>query len=408
MSKLMKIAIRGVIVDGFYDGDWAQQYIERGLWTPESAFRRQLDQAEKNGMGVEITVSSQGGSVFAGNDMLAAIHRFKGDKTIVVGAFAASMAANIVLQAGCPVKAHKNSILLYHGAWGLAIGGSGAHLDEATILDQINNPIKTALAAHGVPSESIETGFSEGRTYTMTADEALKFGIVDEIFGDAAPMIDKLTKDDEANLLAKGSKLDLAACSAWESQLSADAGASGSTPPPVVDSPAGTVTPPAAIVPPPAGTVPASVTPPASGTPSGGTEDHAAVIGRLRADLAAAKSGASAAQSGFDKRLAALTAAHAGALQSVQSRFDDLTAEYNAFRATSERDATAAAEQIETLTRELSDTKKAHRDLTGGVLLDSAGAEDMSWPKLIEQYGYDKAKKLFPAKAEEYRKTHIR
>lgn len=361
------IQIRGVIVDGWYDGEWAAEYIGRGLWTPESRVRKQLADAAKAGDDVEIVISSQGGSVMSGNDMLAAIQEYPHAKSITVGAFAASMAANIILQAGIPVKAHKNSIFLFHGAWGVTLGGEGAHTDTAALLDQINEPIKQALAAKGVPQDQIDAGFEEGRQYTMTAEQAKSFGIVDEIIGEVAAPAAKMTKDDEKALLSQGATLDIAACSAWEQALE----------------------------------------PPTEPTPPQQSSEE--VIGRLRAELSNAKTQSSAVQSACDKRISALMAENKTSISDLQSKHDSLQAEYTAFRTQAESDSKAATDRISGLEVDLKQAKDAHAALSGRALLGESDAGEetpASWPKAVEKFGLAAAMKRFPALAKEYRKNN--
>lgn len=373
-----KIEIRGVIVDGWYDGEWAQPYIARGLWTPDSRVLKQLQDAEKAGAEIDVFISSQGGSVVAGNDILGAIQRYPHAKSITVGAFAASMAANIILQSKVPVKAHANSILLFHGAWGVTVGGEGAHTDTAELLDQINEPIKAGLAAKGVPQDVIDEGFSEGRQFTMTAADALKYGIVDEIIGEPAAANARMTNEDESAILANGAKLDVAACSAWEKSF-------------------------------PASDPAAAVTPPAPSAPPLASADE--TIGRLRAELTTTKAQASAVQSAADKRIAAMTATHQKAISDFKRTFDSLKAEFDAFRTQAESDAAAAADRISTLESSLEDEKKAHAALTGRALLDDdsgANATPKSWSEAVQQFGIAEASRRFPDLAAEYRKAHLR
>jgi ATP-dependent protease ClpP protease subunit len=216
-----RIEIRGVILDASFDIDWLDKYVEKGVFTPESRIRSQLKAAAEAGDDVELYISSQGGSVVAGNEIIAAFADYPHGKSITVGAFAASMAANIVLQAGVPVRAHTNTLFLFHGAWGVTIGGKDAHGDSAKMLDQINEPIRAALAAKGVPADMIEAGFGEGRELTMTAAEAKEWGIVSEIIDAPAPLVARLEKSDEDEILAHGSEIPVAACAAWQAHLDA-------------------------------------------------------------------------------------------------------------------------------------------------------------------------------------------
>ena len=217
-----RIELRGVILDASFDFDWLDKYVEKGIFTPESRIRSQLKAAAEAGDDVELYISSQGGSVVAGNEIIAAFADYPHGKSITVGAFAASMAANIVLQAGVPVRAHNNTLFLFHGAWGVTLGGKDAHGDTAKMLDQINEPIRAALAAKGVPADVIEAGFGEGRELTMTAAEAKEWGIVSEIIDEPAPLVARLEKSDEDDILAHGSEIPVAACAAWQTHLNAE------------------------------------------------------------------------------------------------------------------------------------------------------------------------------------------
>ena len=218
-----RIELRGVILDASFDFEWLGKYVDKGIFTPESRIRSQLKAAAEAGDDVELYISSQGGSVVAGNEIIAAFADYPHGKSITVGAFAASMAANIALQAGVPVRAHNNTLFLFHGAWGVTLGGKDAHGDTAKMLDQINEPIRAALAAKGVPADMIEAGFGEGRELTMTAAEAKEWGIVSEIIDAPAPLVARLEKSDEDDILAHGSEIPVAACAAWQAHRNAEA-----------------------------------------------------------------------------------------------------------------------------------------------------------------------------------------
>lgn len=352
-----RINIRGVIVGSAYDTEWAADYIQRGIFTPESAFRRAL--AEAGGEPVEIYISSQGGDIVAGGEIRNAIAEYPGEKCVIVGAFAASMAANIALTAGCPVKAFSNSIFLYHGAWSVCIGGSGAMEDEARILDQINEPIKEALVAHGIPRGTVERGFSEGRAYTMNAREALAYGIVDEIIDGAGETPATIDPDALGEVLAaNGSALPVAAAVAAVAWQSADIGADThaqlfdlqdrvAQAEQLIEAQAKNI------------------------------DDKAAIIKGLRDDNHAIRSDLDAARADLANANAALETANA------------------------ERD---------TLRDELARSRAAHAALTGRVLAPQGDAAKapQTWPEAVRALGLDEALSRFPALAADYRKAHAK
>ncbi len=68
---MARIDIRGVIVPSDYDVSFLFPYIQKGLITPESYVRKQIE-ANKDDT-LDLYINSQGGSVFAGNEMINAL-----------------------------------------------------------------------------------------------------------------------------------------------------------------------------------------------------------------------------------------------------------------------------------------------------------------------------------------------
>lgn len=168
------IEIRGTIVDAWFDADFFRPEIESGLITPSSRFRAALaDALAVEGETVEILINSNGGDVFAGSEMLAAIQD-AGERVerIVVGGLAASMAANIALMSGRPLAVHTNSLLYFHSAASALFGGPGAHADEAEMLETINAPMIAKLVAAGFDADRVREGFEDGRNFVVGAQEA--------------------------------------------------------------------------------------------------------------------------------------------------------------------------------------------------------------------------------------------
>ena len=179
-----RIEIRGVIVSSDFDAPYFSGHIDRGVITPESRARLALA-AMRQGDDVEIYINSPGGFVFAGNEILNAINdaAARGVKvTLTVGAYAASIAAAIIAQArGVTVRAHRNSKLMFHGAYSITVGGEQIHRDEAELLARINADIKQALVARGADAAKIADWFAEGREGWINAAEAVEIGLVHEI-----------------------------------------------------------------------------------------------------------------------------------------------------------------------------------------------------------------------------------
>ena len=207
MANLRKISISGAIVDSAWDEPLLASYIDRGVLTPLSRVSAAFKEAAEAGDGIEVHVNSIGGDVLAGNQMLAEIQDFKGTKKIVLGGMAASMAANLVLLAGCRVEAHENSILLFHSARSEVEGAPDALRDEAKLLDSINAPMIARLKALGVPSETVDEGFKAGRQFSLSAEEALSYGIVAKIRPGAGPVPEAVTDEELQTLAAKDQRV---------------------------------------------------------------------------------------------------------------------------------------------------------------------------------------------------------
>jgi len=209
---MKRIEIRGVIVPSAYDCAWLADYIAKGLFTPESRIRAALADANDD---VELYINSQGGSVFAGNEMINALKQFKatGRKLeITVGAMAASMAANIVAMSGADrVKAFNNSKFMFHGAYGLTEGGKGAHEDSAVMLASINNDvIAKLLTLPGAKKPEVKGWFEEGRMGWLSAKQALDLGLIHEIADAQDAPLAAMDKEAAAKML-ETSGLDVAA-----------------------------------------------------------------------------------------------------------------------------------------------------------------------------------------------------
>ena len=191
---MSKIEIRGVIVPSDYDTEWAIEYIERGLITPESYFRRMLDEAATDEP-LNVYVNSPGGSVFAANEMINAVRDWKmaNNQTanVTVGAMAASAASAFCIMAADVINAHSNAKMMFHGAYTLTIGGKEVHEDTADLLAKINGDIQTRLVSkYNLAPETVSEWFAEGREGWLTAGEMVDTGIAASVIEDDAEAIE--------------------------------------------------------------------------------------------------------------------------------------------------------------------------------------------------------------------------
>lgn len=188
MKQRTKITVSGVIVGQSFDSQWFESAIQKGVITPLSRIQSAFASAKD----VTLYINSQGGSIWAGNEIVNAVnaHIAAGnDVEIVVGALAASAAAGILAQVNgaSKVVSAKNAAIMFHSAATETWGGPGAHEDSAKILSDYNAQIIDALVAKsGKPASEFEGWFAEGRMAWLTAKQAKALKLVDEISGEVA------------------------------------------------------------------------------------------------------------------------------------------------------------------------------------------------------------------------------
>jgi len=130
---------------------------------------------------IKLYINSPGGSVTAGLAIYDTIQYIKPDVSTICVGLAASMAATL-LAAGTKGKRFSlpNSEILIHQVMG---GAEGQAIDikiRAERILRIRDRLNEILSKHtGQAREKIEK--DTDRDYFMTADEALKYGIVDKI-----------------------------------------------------------------------------------------------------------------------------------------------------------------------------------------------------------------------------------
>lgn len=191
---MSKLELRGVLVPSDYDTDWTQKYIERGILTPESYFRRNLAAAD-TGEPLELYINSPGGSVFAAYEMINAVREWKmaagQPVNVTLGALAASAASVMAIMVADGMRAHANTKMMFHGAYTITLGGSEMHADTADLLAQINADAITRLVSrYNIDPEIVAQWFAEGRVGWLSATALKQYGIIEEVIGADAEAID--------------------------------------------------------------------------------------------------------------------------------------------------------------------------------------------------------------------------
>jgi ATP-dependent Clp protease protease subunit len=131
---------------------------------------------------IMLYINSPGGSVTAGLAILDTMNFVKPDVSTVCVGMAASM-GSVILAAGAKGKrfALPNSEIMIHQPWGGAQGeASDIEITARHILATRDRLNKILAKATSQPLDKVEKDVD--RDFFMTADEAKKYGIVDQIY----------------------------------------------------------------------------------------------------------------------------------------------------------------------------------------------------------------------------------
>lgn len=155
--------------------------------TVESRFRAAL--AKMSGP-LELYISSFGGEVTAGNEMINALKAYAAtpgnEITVTLGAICASQASVIAVNFPS-VKAHANTVIMFHSCHTFACGGPTEMEQAAKLLRIFNQSAIDALTAKGIAGETATAWISGPGETWLSAAEAKSLGIISEIIGENAP-----------------------------------------------------------------------------------------------------------------------------------------------------------------------------------------------------------------------------
>lgn len=132
---------------------------------------------------IELHINSKGGDAFEGMAILGTLKNYTGgEKVAIVDGFCAS-AATLPLFAMDKVKAHPTSMFCFHKSGTMAYGHATDLRKAAEDLERIDSVVMDLYMNKFTGSpEELEKVLDEDRL--MTAQEALEFGLIDEIIED--------------------------------------------------------------------------------------------------------------------------------------------------------------------------------------------------------------------------------
>lgn len=155
---------------------------------------------------VELHINSMGGSVFEANAIVNYLRRLKADTIAYVDAFACSAASAIACACDMVVMP-RNSVMMIHNPWTVAIGNAKELRKAADDLDVLSEAFATVYLdkADGKLDEKRLTKLLDEETY-LTAEQAYDLGLCDEIEQFDAVMREP---DNVAKAAAKARHIDL-------------------------------------------------------------------------------------------------------------------------------------------------------------------------------------------------------
>lgn len=154
---------------------------EIGFWGVQAAdFIRDLKAITAKT--INVSINSPGGDVFAG---LAIYNALKGSgKEIVVKVMGvAASAASLIAMAGDKIVMPKNTFMMVHNPWSIAMGNADELRETADTLDKIGSSLQATYVAKTGQSEDKIKELLAKDTW-LTADEAKELGFATEVVED--------------------------------------------------------------------------------------------------------------------------------------------------------------------------------------------------------------------------------
>lgn len=157
-----------------------------GWWyDSDTSAKHFRDELAKHPNAKEITVyiNSLGGSVMEGIAIYNQLKRHPAHKTVRIDGFACSI-ASVIAMVGDTIIMPKNTVMMIHNAWTIAIGNSKELHKAADDLETINQASRQAYLDKAGDKLSVEklTELLDAETY-LTPEQCLEYGLCDS-FGD--------------------------------------------------------------------------------------------------------------------------------------------------------------------------------------------------------------------------------
>ena len=165
--------------------------VESDSWWRESEtsakhFRDALAQ-HPNAKEITVYINSLGGSVLEGIAIYNQLKRHSAHVTVHVDGFACSI-ASVITMAGDTVIMPKNTVMMIHNAWTIAMGNAAELRKAADDLEVINQASRQAYLdkAGDKLSEAKLTELLDAETY-LTAEQCMELGLIDSYGEETEP-----------------------------------------------------------------------------------------------------------------------------------------------------------------------------------------------------------------------------
>lgn len=128
---------------------------------------------------IDIYINSYGGSVFEGTAIYNQLKRHPAKKVVHIDGFACSI-ASVIAMAGDEVLMPKNTLMMIHNVWMMAVGNAAELRKAAEDLDKINTAGRQAylIKSGGRLSEKDLIEMMDAETW-LTAEDCIKYGLAD-------------------------------------------------------------------------------------------------------------------------------------------------------------------------------------------------------------------------------------
>jgi ATP-dependent Clp endopeptidase proteolytic subunit ClpP len=156
---------------GSYDGDTRSGDIVRELIDLESKYNQ-----------IDFRINSMGGEVYHGIAIFNALRQSKANIAIYIDGVAASM-ASVIASARRPVYMSRYARLMIHSVSGGAYGNKDELIETANELASLEDTLSDIYAERaGLTKEEIKSLFFDGKDHWLTAEEALRMKLIDDIY----------------------------------------------------------------------------------------------------------------------------------------------------------------------------------------------------------------------------------